>query len=193
MKILIGIFIFVLVSTLLLFGIKINTLANASKKHSSTSYIQLSSSDTQIVTDTTANTPLKATLNSQDGIVGTALSWSKDDPSTIIINEDGNYFIIAFAQIGAIEYTPYAGGNITIWYTQNGKTITNSAVSCFAAQISRSKNLTSQIVINGKKGDKIGLMYSAAATNGGLLAYPADAANNIPNAPSLTVTMYKLK
>ena len=154
------------------------------------SYIQLASNDTQLTTANTINMPIKATLSVQDGKDGDAIKWHKDT-NTLTVNENGTYFLMTTAQIGAKEDVPVAGADIRLWYTINGKEIINSGNWVYAAKTARSKTIVSQIRINLKKDDQIGIMYSASAINAGLLSLPNNPIKNLPNAPSLTITMFK--
>lgn len=153
--------------------------------------IQLVSNNTQVATNKTINTPIKATLSTQNNRYGTAISWDKKTPNAITINEDGRYFIITSAQAGAKEGVPFNGADIRFWYTLNDKEIPDSGNWVYAAKNARSKTIVSQLRMSFKKGDKIGLMYSSSSANGGLLTLPANTAKNLPNAPSLMISMMK--
>ncbi|CAL7964026.1 hypothetical protein GAMM_60163 [Gammaproteobacteria bacterium] len=164
-----------------------NTSALA--RHSS---IQLSSNVTQLATSETVNKPLEGKLSSLDDKFGTALSWNKIYPNTITVNEDGRYFIMTVAQVGAEEPIPFRGADIMFWYTMNKKALASSGSWTFISATTRTETIVDQIIVNCKKGDKIGLVYLSSGVNAGLLANVANSDTGYPGSTSLSVSMFKI-
>ena len=155
------------------------------------SFLQLSGNTTQVVTADTTNQPLVGNLNSLDESFGSAFSYSLDN-NTFTVNEDGAYFVMFTAQVGAEEDVPYQGADVRIWITKNGEALPDSGSWVFASEKARAKTIVSQFAIHAKKGDKFQLMYSASSVNGGLVSFPATPDSGLPNAPAITLTAFKL-
>src|SRR6266699_7357711 len=80
---------------------------------SATSYLQASSTEEQLATDTK---PKVVTMNSTD-----ASKNIKQEKGVIRVNENGAFFVMAAAQVGG-----KGKGLVRMWMRQNGKDIDNS-------------------------------------------------------------------
>ena len=145
-----------------LFAVSTNCLA-------APSYIQLAGNDSMAVSGKMVNTAQPANLSMQDARLGTALSWDKQSPNIITVHEDGPYFLMTVAQVGAKEGVQYQGADVRIWNTLNGKVIPDSGSWVYASEKARAKTIVSQLLLNLKKGDQIGFLYSSSGENGGLV------------------------
>ena len=140
------------------------------------SFTNLSSDDEQLAK--AANTPYAVTMGG-DPTPGFSVSGSK-----VTIKEDGDYFVIAAAQVGGSTT-----GNVYLWTRVNGKDVADSN----SIQYISSKTFTAVLVSQGemtfKAGDVLEIMYGASAPGLGLIvAKPT----NMPTVPSMIFTAYKL-
>jgi hypothetical protein len=149
-------------------------LAGASAK--AATFVNLSSDDQQVAA--AANTPAAITM-SGDPTPGFTVKGSK-----ITIAADGDYFVIAAAQVGGSK-----PGNVYMWTRVNGKDVPDSN----SIQYISSPQFTAVLVAQGemtfKAGDVLEMMYAASAPGLGLIiAKPP----NMPTVPSMIFTAYKL-
>ncbi len=139
-------------------------------------FTNLSSDDEQVAK--AANTAYAVTMGG-DATPGFAVSGSK-----VTIKADGDYFVIAAAQVGGSTT-----GNVYLWTRVNGKDVADSN----SIQYISSKQFTSVLVSQGemtfKAGDVLEIMYAASAPGLGLIVAKPP---GIPTVPSVIFTAYKL-
>lgn len=155
-----------------------------------TSYLQLASRTSQVATAENVNRPLPANLDTLDGKLGYSIHWDRNLANTVTINEDGVYFVMSVAQVGAMQGVPYKGADITYWTTLNGAAIADTGSWVYSDATARAKTIVCQTMVLAKKGDAIGFMFSSSSENGGLIARPAT--SYAPNASSLSVSIFKV-
>src|SRR4249920_751644 len=123
---------------------------------SATSYIQASSSDEQLATDTK---PKVVTMNSVDAKKNITL-----DKTVIRVNESGAFFFVAAAQVGG-----KGKGLVRMWMRINGKDVDNSNTE----QIITDPEFTAVLVCQGvaelKRGDKVTVVFSGSEAGVGLV------------------------
>jgi len=123
---------------------------------SATSYLQASSTEEQLATDTK---PKVVTMNSTDGAKNI-----KMDKGVVTVNEKGSYFLMAAAQVGG-----KTKGLVRMWMRVNGKDVDNSNTEQFIADASSTTVLVCQGVAELKRGDKIEVVYSGSESGVGLV------------------------
>jgi len=123
---------------------------------SATSYLQASSTEEQLASDTK---PKVVTMNSTD-----ASKNIKQDKGVITVNESGAFFLIAAAQVGG-----KGKGLVRMWMRVNGKDVDNSNTEQFIADASSTTVLVCQGVAELKRGDKIEVVYSGSESGVGLV------------------------
>lgn len=121
-----------------------------------TLFLQASSTDEQLATDTG---PKVVTMNSTD-----AASGMTNEKGVVTASEDGAYFVLAAGQVGG-----KAKGSVRIWMRINGKDVDNSNTEHFIADPSFTTVLVCQGVMELKKGDKVEVVYSGSAPGLGLI------------------------
>ncbi len=139
-------------------------------------FTNLSSDDQQVAT--AANTPVAVTMGG-DATPGFTVKGSK-----VTFTGDGDYFVIAAAQVGGSTT-----GNVYLWTRVNGKDVPDSN----SIQYISSKTFTAVLVSQGemtfKAGDVLEIMYAASAPGLGLIVAKPP---NMPTVPSMIFTAYKL-
>jgi hypothetical protein len=140
-------------------------------------YAQLSSTETQAG----GVTPKRVTMNSDD-----ALKCIGHDKGVVTIKDEGAYFVMAAAQVGA---TSSAKGAVRLWLRVNGKDVDNSnteqtIVPGFTAV------LVCQGVSEFKAGDKVEMYFSASKEG---LALIASTPKGEPVIPSIIFSAFKLE
>jgi archaellum component FlaF (FlaF/FlaG flagellin family) len=123
---------------------------------SATSYIQASSSEEQLATDTK---PKAVTMNSVDAKKNITV-----DKSVVRVNESGAFFFIAAAQVGA-----KTKGLVRLWMRINGKDVDNSNTEQLIPDAAFTAVLVSQGVAEVKRGDKIEVFFSGSEPGSGLV------------------------
>jgi hypothetical protein len=123
---------------------------------SATSYLQASSTEEQLASDTK---PKVITMNSTD-----ASKNIKQEKGVIRFNESGAFFVMAAAQVGG-----KGKGLVRMWMRLNGKDIDNSNTE----QIIIDPNFTAVLVCQGvaevKRGDRIEVIFSGSEPGVGLV------------------------
>jgi len=144
-------------------------------------YAQLSS----LVTQTP---PLKGVsivkMESIDAAKNVEITPTKE---SVIIQQDGVYFILTAAQVGATSLA--AKGWLDIWLIKNGEGIPNTNTRMSVDGGSTTDVLVSQAVLSLKAGDKIATGYSASGSSLGLIFTQPD---NEPAIPSIIFSLLKI-
>ncbi len=150
-------------------------------------YAQLSSSLDQVATGDTVNTGMVVALQNQDAISGIGWDPKKNE---LTIKEDGIYFLMATAEVGADQTTQFAkAGKIYLWYEVNKKPIPNSGNWVDAVPSERSKTITDQMVLPLKAGDVLVVKYMSTSQSLGLITSTGN--EPIPASPGLTFSIFK--
>ena len=123
---------------------------------SASSWIQASSTEEQVATDTK---PKVVTMNSTDGAKNI-----KMDKGVVTVNEKGSYFLMAAAQVGG-----KTKGLVRMWMRVNGKDVDNSNTEQIITDPSFTAVLVCQGVAELKRGDKIEVVYSGSESGVGLV------------------------
>src|SRR5262245_25105515 len=123
---------------------------------SATSYLQASSSEEQLASDTK---PKVVTMNSTD-----ASKNIKQEKGVIRFNESGAFFVMAAAQVGG-----KTKGLVRMWMRLNGKDIDNSNTEQLIADPSFTAVLVCQGVSEVKRGDRIEVVFSGSEAGVGLV------------------------
>jgi hypothetical protein len=120
-------------------------------------YIQASSEQDQIATDTK---PHLITMNSTDAAKGL-----KNANGVVTLDQTGTYFTIVGVQVGSRG----GSGLVRIWFQTNGKDADNSNCEQIVPNPEFTAVMISQGVGEYKKGDKVSMMYSGSAPGIGLV------------------------
>jgi hypothetical protein len=120
-------------------------------------FLQASSTDEQLVSDTK---PKVVIMNSTDAAAGGMTN--KD--GVVTVDEDGAYFMVAAGQVGG-----KIKGTVRIWMRVNGKDVDNSNTEQAILDPAFTTVLVCQGVMELKKGDKVEVMYSGSAPGLGLI------------------------
>lgn len=140
------------------------------------SFLQASSTEEQLATNTKPKAVTMNTTDAADGIT------NKNGVATV--DADGAYFIMAAAQVGG-----KAKGSVRLWIRVNGKDVDNSNTEQTISAPSFTAVLVSQGVAMLKKGDKIEMVYSGSAPGLGLIVKkPAGE----PVVPSIIFSAFKV-
>lgn len=139
-------------------------------------FLQASSTEEQIATDTS---PKVITMNSTD-----AASGITNDKGVVTITEDGTYFVLAAAQVGG-----KIKGYVRMWERVNGKDVDNSNTEQLISEAGFTTVLVCQGVSEFKKGDKVEMVYSASAPGLGLVTHKP---NGEPLVTSMIFSAFKL-
>ena len=123
---------------------------------SATSYLQASSTEEQLATDTK---PKVVTMNSTD-----ASKNIKQEKGLVKVNESGAFFFVAAAQVGG-----KTKGLVRMWMRINGKDVDNSNTEQLITDPSFTAVLVCQGVAEVKRGDKITVMFSGSEAGVGLV------------------------
>jgi hypothetical protein len=123
---------------------------------SATSYLQASSTEEQLASDTK---PKVVTMNSTD-----ASKNIKQEKGVIRFNETGAFFVMAAAQVGG-----KGKGSVRMWMRLNGKDIDNSNTEQLIADPSFTAVLVCQGVAEVKRGDRIEVVFSGTDPGIGLV------------------------
>ena len=123
---------------------------------SATSYLQASSTEEQLASDTK---PKVVTMNSTD-----ASKNIKQDKGVIRVNENGAFFVMAAAQVGG-----KVKGLVRMWMRQNGKDIDNSNTEQWINDPEFTSVLVCQGVAEMKRGDRIEVVFSGSVAGVGLV------------------------
>ena len=123
---------------------------------SATSYIQASSSDEQLATDTK---PKAVTMNSVDAKKNITV-----EKTVVRVNESGAFFFIAAAQIGGKNK-----GLVRMWMKINGKDVDNSNTEQLITDPEFTAVLVCQGVAEVKRGDKVEVFFSGSEPGVGLV------------------------
>lgn len=143
---------------------------------SAASYIQASSTDEQLASDTK---PKAVTMNSVDAKKNVTV-----DKTVVRVNENGAFFFIAAAQVGG-----KTKGLVRLWMRINGKDVDNSNTEQLIADPSFTAVLVSQGVAEVKRGDRIEVIFSGTEPGIGLVVKkPAGE----PVVPSLILSGWRI-
>jgi len=123
---------------------------------SATSYLQASSTEEQLATDTK---PKVVTMNSTD-----ASKNIKQEKGLVKVNESGAFFFVAAAQVGG-----KTKGLVRMWMRINGKDVDNSNTEQLIADPSFTAVLVSQGVAELKRGDRVEVVFSGSEPGLGLV------------------------
>jgi hypothetical protein len=123
---------------------------------SAASYLQASSTEEQLATDTK---PKTVTMNSTD-----ASKNIKQDKGVVTVNENGAFFLIAAAQVGG-----KTKGLVRMWMRVNGKDVDNSNTEQIITDPSFTAVLVCQGVAELKRGDKVTVVFSGSDAGVGLV------------------------
>jgi hypothetical protein len=132
-------------------------LASAVGAFAAALFLQASSTEEQLTTDTR---PHVVTMNSTDAEKGIS-----NNNGAVTVSEDGAYFVVAAGQVGG-----KVKGSVRIWMRANGKDVDNSNTEQLIADPAFTTVLVCQGVMELKKGDKVEVMYSGSAPGLGLIA-----------------------
>jgi len=143
---------------------------------SASSWIQASSTEEQVATDTK---PKVVTMNSTDGAKNI-----KMDKGVITVNESGSFFLVAAAQVGG-----KGKGLVRMWMKINGKDVDNSNTEQLISDPEFTAVLVCQGVAELKRGDKVTVVFSGSAAGVGLVVKkPAGE----PVVPSIIVSGWRI-
>ena len=123
---------------------------------SAASWIQASSTEEQLATDTK---PKSVAMNSTDGAKNI-----KMDKGVITVNESGSFFLIAAAQVGG-----KGKGLVRMWMKINGKDVDNSNTEQLISDPSFTAVLVCQGIAELKRGDKVTVVFSGSEAGVGLV------------------------
>jgi len=123
---------------------------------SATSYLQASSTEEQLASDTK---PKVVTMNSTD-----ASKNIKQEKGVVRFNESGAFFVMAAAQVGG-----KAKGLVRMWMRLNGKDIDNSNTEQLISDPSFTAVLVCQGVAEVKRGDRVEVVFSGSEVGVGLV------------------------
>lgn len=146
----------------------------------STPYLQASSNSTQLV----VTSPQKITINQDDGNV--KISLNNGD---IMVEQAGDYLIIAAPQVGRLGGSPTDVGSFRCWLTVNGTQVSNSNV-LLNLELNTKDVIISQGIVALEKDDVVNVMMGA--TLGKHIAIEAIQPSGEPLVPSIILTMYKI-
>ena len=132
-------------------------LASAGGAFAAGGYLQASSEEDQIATDTK---PKLVTMASTDAAKGI-----KNNKGVVILDQTGTYFTIVGVQVGSRGGT----GLVRLWFQTNGKDVDNSNCEQLVPTPDFTTVMISQGVGEYKKGDKVNTMISGSATGIGLV------------------------
>jgi hypothetical protein len=152
-------------------------LASASGAFAAGGYIQASSEEDQIATDTK---PKLVTMASTDAAKGI-----KNNKGVVILDQTGTYFTIVGVQVGSRGGT----GLVRLWFQTNGKDVDNSNCEQMVPTPDFTTVMISQGVGEYKKGDKVNAMFSGSAPGIGLV-YKKPAGE--PAVPSVIFSAWKI-
>ena len=152
-------------------------LASASGAFAAGGYIQASSEEDQIATDTK---PKLVTMASTDAAKGI-----KNNKGVVILDQTGTYFTIVGVQVGSRGGT----GLVRLWFQTNGKDVDNSNCEQMIPTADFTTVMISQGVGEYKKGDKVNAMISGSAPGIGLV-YKKPAGE--PAVPSVIFSAWKI-
>jgi CRISPR/Cas system-associated protein Csx1 len=140
-------------------------------------YIQASSNETQLPSDTNAH---RISINSTDASAGIS-----QKEGVFIIPSDGAYLMIAEVQVGR---KGAAAGEVNVWLRVNGKDVANTNSQ---QNISNSDTtvVMTQCVMMLKKGDQYEVMQRVSALGLGVIAIKHE---EQPVVPSISVSLMKL-
>jgi len=146
-----------------------------------TAYAQLSSLTSQVP-------PTKGIalirMETIDALFNLSLSANKQ---SLVIKEDGFYFVVANAQVGSIDET--TTGYVDIWLVVNNKSVPNSNSRMTVDVPTSSGLLVTQSILALKAGDHFGIGYSASGPSLGIVFSQPP---NEPAIPSMIFTMIKM-
>jgi hypothetical protein len=141
-------------------------------------YLQASSGETQLATDTKGHS---ISMNSTDATLGIS-----QKNGVVDIAATGNYFIVAAIQVGG---NATATGKVRLWLRVNGKDVDNSNCEQSVPSAGFTTVMVSQGVNALKKGDKVEAMYSGSAPGLGIVfSHPPGE----PAVPSIIFSLFKL-
>ena len=123
---------------------------------SATSYLQASSTEEQLASDTK---PKVVTMNSTD-----ASKNIKQDKGVVTVNESGAFFFVAAAQVGG-----KTKGLVRMWMKINGKDVDNSNTEQLIPDPAFTAVLVCQGVAEVKRGDKVEVFFSGSEPGVGLV------------------------
>jgi hypothetical protein len=152
-------------------------LASASGAFAAGGYIQASSEEDQIATDTK---PKLVTMASTDAAKGI-----KNNKGVVILDQTGTYFTIVGVQVGSRGGT----GLVRLWFQTNGKDVDNSNCEQMVPTPDFTTVMISQGVGEYKRGDKVNTMISGSAAGIGLV-YKKPAGE--PAVPSVIFSAWKI-
>lgn len=108
--------------------------------------------------------------------------------NSLVINEEGTYFVMVAGQVGGREKQTEQG-YVDLWLLKNGQPLTNSNTRQ-ATGPNFTTVLVTQTVIHLKAQDAISFAFSATRPSLGLIATPAT--NSEPAIPSVIISVFKL-
>jgi hypothetical protein len=155
-----------------------------SKMHhldASSAYAQLSSLTSQ-VPPISGNALIR--LDSIDAIYNMDVT---PDKQSVIIKEDGFYFVLAGAQVGSIDQT--RTGYVDIWLVSNKKAVPNTNSRRTVEQPTSVAVVFTQAILSLKAGDRVGTGYSASGPSLGVIFLQPD---NEPAVTSIIFTIFKM-
>jgi hypothetical protein len=152
-------------------------------------YAQFSNRQDQLSTMDNINQGIIAIMENVDGIQGMGFDAKKNE---ILVKEDGVYFLMVVAQIGARETASgiVKGGDIYFWPELNDKAIDNSGSWVFASPTARAHTIVENTILPLKKGDRIRFKFSSSSPSMGLITF--DATEKWPASPGLAISIYAL-
>jgi hypothetical protein len=149
-------------------------LASASGSFAA-SFMQASSNEEQLATDTKPNV-VRMIMDTGAGIT------NRTGVATIHI--EGVYFLMAAAQVGG-----KAAGSVRLWIKVNGKNVVNSNTEQVIPDASFTAVLVSQGVLMLKDGDTVEVVYSGSAPGLGLIVKKPEGE---PVVPSIIFSAFKV-
>jgi hypothetical protein len=109
------------------------------------------------------------------------------DKQSVVIKEEGFYFVLSGAQVGSIDQT--RTGYIDVWLVVNKKAVPNTGNRMTIDQPTSIGLLTTQAILPLKAGDRLGTGYSASGPSLGVIFLQPD---NEPAITSLIFSVFKM-
>lgn len=156
-------------------------MGNMHHLNASYAYAQLSSLTSQ-VPPISGNALVQ--IDSVDAISNMEMT---PDKQSIIIKEDGFYFVLATAQVGSIDQT--TTGYVDVWLVVNKKAVPRTNSRKTIEQPTETGMVFNQTILSLKAGDQIGSRYSASGPSLGIVFLQPD---NEPAITSFTFTIFKM-
>jgi hypothetical protein len=150
------------------------------KAYASITYGQFSSLTTQI-----PNGPSLIKVEVTDEIKNLSISNGKDK---LIIKEDGVYFVLVTAQVGAIK--ELTKGYLDLWFVKNDVALSNTNCRLSIKEWTDTAVLMTQVSEKFQAGDTLSVRFSSSSPELGIICIKPE---NEPIIPSVILSIFKLE